>query len=268
MAGVQDPWGTKEVPVDQMGRWRIGPLTLHVARKGHEWRLAHEYADDPLTSGVEVEVPMPPHDLLGTETVRRFGVSNPSCRLTLTPQLADRAVVTRPEHPFVVPPGEASVVYVTAPLWVHVSYGQDEALLTEIPTFRLSDTWFGPPNKHGELAYATRTFCRTSVDELQIRPHRAHTRVIIENRSPQPLDFVEVSLPMPRLDLYRARTGAFWTQDVGLLRESGDDFAALRLDATRPGAAPEAKLVTRARQASESNLVVRAFTSLFAGMGG
>ena len=51
------------------------------------------------------------------------------------------------------------------------------------------------------------------------------------------------------------------------LRESGDDFAELRLDSTRPGAAPEAQLVTPARRASESNVVVRAFNSLLSGMG-
>ncbi len=265
---MQDPWGTREVPFDKMGQWQFGPLTLHVARKGHEWRLAHEYSEDPLTAAVGVDVPIESHDLLGTETVRRFGVSNPSCKITMTPQLADRSVVTRPEHPFVVPPGEASIVYVTSPLWVRVTYGDEDRLLTEIPTYRPSDTWFGPPTKRGELAYATRTFCRTTVEELPMRPHRAYTRVIIENRSPAPLDFVEVSLPMPRFDLYRARTGAFWTQDVGLLRESHDDFAALRLDAKRPGAAPEAKLVTPARQPSESNLMVRAFNSLFSGIGG
>lgn len=262
---MTDAWGAFEVPVGKMGRWKFGPLTLHALRLAHEWRLAHEFDEDPLHGAIDAQVPCPLHDLLGTETVRRFGVSNPSCRIAMSPLLADRSVVARPEHPFVVPPGEASIVYVSSPLWVRVSYGTDDGLLVEIPTYRPSDTWFGPPNRAGELAYSTRTFCRTSVEELPRRPHRAFTRVIIENRTPLPLDFASVSLPMPRFALYKDKNGAFWTQDVGLLRNTGDEFAALRLDAKIPGAAPTAKLVTRARQISESNMMVRAFSSLFAG---
>jgi len=48
------------------------------------------------------------------------------------------------EQPLGVPPGEQASVYVSSPLWVRIETGKPAKLLCELPTFRPSDTWFGP----------------------------------------------------------------------------------------------------------------------------
>ena len=116
--------------------------------------------------------------------------------IALTPALADRPVVARPEKPFCLPAGAEAVVYVSSPLWVVLSTAQD-LKLAEIPIVRPSDTWLGPSTREGELCYASRTFLRLSLDNLPRRPHRATSMVRILNHADTALPLRALKLPAP-----------------------------------------------------------------------
>jgi len=151
-------WGRRRVPVGSSGRWRIGPLTLWIQRLDGEWRIAHDSSGDPQDVSLQEELPADAGDLLLMDGVTRYVVAGKSEEIVLSAALADRAVVTSSEKPLGVPPGEQVSVYVSSPLWVRIETGRPAKLLCELPTFRPSDTWFGPNTIDGELCYASRTF--------------------------------------------------------------------------------------------------------------
>lgn len=266
MAETSEWWGRRRVPVGSARRWCIGPLTLWIRRIEGEWRIAHETSDDPLDVSQQEDLPAEVGDLLEKEAVARYVTTGKSEEVVLSAALADRSVVTSSEKPLSVPPGEEVAVYVSSPLWVRIEIGKPAKPLCEVPTFRPSDTWFGPDTTEGELCYDSRTFHRVRLEDVPIRPHRATTTVKIKNRARSMLSLERMQVPVMHLALYRTADGRLWTQDVAFERESDDDFVALRLgDLGKPGAigSGETKLVTGPRVQPSGNVVMRAFSSLF-----
>ena len=263
------PWyGRFELQGCQVGKWRIGPLTLWIQRLQGEWRIAQQTTEDPMDDGLALQIPADEGDLLRMDAVDRFGVEGQSPLVELSPALADRPVVARPEKPFHVPAGEKVTVFVGSPLWVTITAPPAAAPLLDQPIFRPSDTWFGPTTMEGELCYASRTYLRLNLETVVRRPHRALTVVNILNRSETSLSIESLKLPVARLTLYQSADGQLWTQDVTFERDKDGDFAALRVRKRTPGHAGDATLVAQPRQTNGDNPVVRAFSAIFSTGGG
>jgi hypothetical protein len=249
-------WGEWRLGPGEVARFGIGPLTLYVQRLAQEWRIAHT------SGGAEaectLELPAADADLLGMPTVTRYVDSGGADRLELRAALADRPVVAQPERPLILPAGEEVRCYVRTPLWAQICIGEPARQLTEIPVVRPSDTWFGPITEGGELCYAASASFRLEPDGARHLPHRATTTVRLANRADSPLTLERLSLPVAHLALFADDTGRLWTDDVAFERTGGDDFAAVRL-----GGEPRASEVSAPRRRAPSNLVHRAFNSLF-----
>ena len=259
-------WGTFEIPEGRAGRFRIGPIDLWAERRRVEWRIAFTRGTDAFDSTLSIEVPCQPIDLIAMTDVFRYAVSEGENRLTLSAKLPDRAVVCRPEKPVVIPPGEETIVYVGSPIWIALAAGPAPGKpLLETPTHRPNDTWFGPTNLDGELCYAVRGFWRTELEELTFRPHRAITRVRIQNEAPEALAAERLNLPVPRLRLWCSKDGRLWTDDVTFTHTENDEFAMLRLDSKSHTnhQAEGAKKLAEPRVLTSSSIVLRAFNSLF-----
>ena len=257
-------WGTFRVPHGTTARWRVGPSTLRVRRLPGEWRLAHE-AQPPMTADqVEVNQPLEVVDADEEGEWRRIGLGGDSEEIELVPSTADRPVVSRPDSPFFVPPGEEVELFVSTPLWISVWSVSPRHLLAEFPSLRPSDTWFGPPTDEGELCYASKTHCRLRLEQLPRLPHRSITKVRIRNQATDTLPLERLKLGVPGLSLYTSEDNRILTPDVGLQRDpGGDGFALLVIPDRAPELATHASLLTSARQPAQHNLVVRAFNSLF-----
>ncbi|MCG8417294.1 MAG: hypothetical protein MJE77_05035 [Proteobacteria bacterium] len=238
-------------------------MNLWIQHLREEWRLATSHDEDELP--VAVQVPVECSDLMALDSVLRFALSSVDDRLRITPILADRHVVSQPQHPFYIPARTESTVYVTSPMWIRIEVGETPVLLTEIPIFRPSDTWFGPTPSRGELCYASRTFCRLRLEDVAVRPHRAHTAVTVRNKSAAPFLLERMKLPVVYLPLFCARDGVFWTRDVKFDYREGEEFAPLRYGGTTPARAADAELICGPRQEADVGLAVQVFTSLFSG---
>jgi hypothetical protein len=255
------PWGDFVVEEGRTAHWRIGPLQLWVANLPLEWRVQSVQRDEPLSHDLAVENPSdapPPEDA----ALLRFSFETPSARLTLTPALADRAMVVRPDAPLLVPSGETTTLFVSTPVWVKVELERAGRLL-ELPSHRPSDTWFGPSTISGEFCYASRTAARLSLDELPFRPHRAITPLRLSNKAHDPLAFEKVKLPVQYLSVYRAASGFLWTEAVTMRREEAGEMAALDIGHAPPAQAGPVVKLSGPRQSGGRNLVVRAFSRLF-----
>jgi hypothetical protein len=256
-------WGRYEVPPGPVLRWRIGPLTLRVQRQDHEWRIATDRGTDPLDASLELGEVDAEGDLRETPGVLRLGMGATAPALHLQPRLADRAVVTRPDQPFRIPPHEAVTLYVSTPLWLSLHSPDLSHELHELPLYRPSDTWFGPNTRVGELSYATRTAGRLDLAEVPRRPHRAVTAVVILNRASSPLVLERLNLPVANLCLYETEGVGLWTQSLTLTRLPDEDLAPVTLAKGPPSEATDARLLIKPRVQPPDNLVIRAFAQLF-----
>lgn len=258
-------WGPHDLAVGTTGHWQIGPLSLFVGRQEREWRVASKSTDDPMEPTVRVELPCELDDFMALDKVTRYGVSGSDPHLAITPHLADRPIISRPEKPFVVLPEDEITVYISTPLWVAVDVGTPPRRLTEIPVYRPSDTWFGPNTMEGELCYAGRTSMRLNLEQVPVRPHRAISAVTIRNHARAALTLERLNLPVVHLALYQGPENDLWTDNVLFERPADGDQVRLRLrESVGNVALKDAKRLADPRTPLPDRLSIRTLGSLFA----
>lgn len=256
-----DPWWTpREVAVGHGLELELGTVKLTLGHGQDEWRIGHEYQSEdaaPAKARIRARRSLP------TEFKERYVIGGDSSRLNLTPLLADRNVVIRPRQPIFLLSGQEVTLYLSTPVWIKLEVGKTGMLLRELPALPLSDTWFGPSTREGEICYAGRTQARHHIDELPRRCHRAITPLHIHNKASTPLPLEKFSLPVPMLSLYGSADGSLWTQRLTLTREDQSDLAAVRIDRRPPDYADKLQLLARPRQDPGRSGLVRAFSLLF-----
>lgn len=252
-------WSEVELPEGQTRHWRLGPLSMWMTRGALEWRLVHTYGADPVDTSLIIGAPPPPQPPDDPARTHRFGTGGRGTSLKLEPRLADRPVVVKPESPFTVMPSDSVDLYLTTPCWVSLS--ADGRELTKLPSLRPTDTWLGPPTESGGLCYATLTRARLSAEDLSAAPHRAVTRLTVNNQGGDPLRLERVRVPLPDLGLYASDTGRLWTEGLTMTRSASDQVEVRVDDAPSAGSATFTQLFAGSR--SGGNVLVRALGALF-----
>lgn len=262
MPAASDRWfGEFEIHEGARAIWQVGPLAVKVKHARREWRVCCERGDDPWVSTASVRIDA--GEACDEASVDRYIVDDDSPIFALEPLLPDRPVVTRPVSPVYVPGGEAVRLYVSIPCWLRLAVGEGHKPLTEIPTVRLSDTWFGPSPIDGEFCYALRSRCRLALEADAFVPHRAILPLVVHNRAAQILLLERVNVPVPQLALFADAGGQLWTNEVGLERTEDGHFASLRLGSGAPAEARGASPVAGPREAPPRKTAIRAFSALF-----
>jgi len=269
MAADESWWGPFELETGTMGQWQIGPRTLWLYHTAHEWRLFTRAGVDSLQATSSSRVPLPAQErrrVLEGETdvddVHRFSFRKTTAEGRFRPALADRPVVVRPEDPLSVPGGEEATLFVSTPLWIQFLVGTAEGTICEVPSHRLSDTWFGTSTRSGELSYAARTAGRMQLDDLPLRRHRAVTPLRLRNDADDPLRVERVQLPAPHLSLYEAEDGFLWTEQVSMQRSRAGEGAAVTVADGPPAQQRTAERIVSPRQDARTSLVVNTFRAI------
>jgi len=252
-------WGNFLLPPKEGGIWRIGPLKLWIFHDENEWRIGHEHSGDPLDAGLELQGTIHRMPVENFE-LHRFASGSKSQSLDLLPRVANRPVVSRPDNPFHVMPGNEICVYLSTPVWIQVR--ADNETLVDIPSFRPSDTWFGANTIEGELCYTSITMVRLNQKILPRRCNRAITRLNIKNRASDPLVLERLKLPVPNLSLYADKSGQLWTQSLNVERAEDGTMAKIRLETSPPPEIGETELISAPRHPVPKNVFVRALDAL------
>jgi hypothetical protein len=262
LATTQIWFGQFSIPIGSSGHWRVGPLELVVEHAAGEWRVAQTRDSDAGDEEAFVHIE-PTVSLASSPDTQRYVVSDPSPQLSVLPLLPDRAVITRPVSPVFVPANETIRLYVSMPVWLRLAAGREHKVLTEVPTQRLSDTWFGPNTREGELCYALRSRCRLALDDAEVQRHRALTPVRIRNRSTEVLVLERLKVPVRQLSLFAEPSGRLWTSEVALDRTDDGQSVALHIDVGPPLEARGASPIAGPREAVPKKTAMRAFSALF-----
>jgi hypothetical protein len=266
-------WGTFALDEEQGGRWTLGPSVLWVYRGRQDWRVVHRPSSaattaDPLAHHTDVTVPASEAEMDAalaadedTHDTSRYSVRRTAGHIRVQPVLADRPVVSRPEHPLYVPEGESVTLYLSSALWVQVAQADEERVLWEGASHRMSDTWFGASTVQGELCYATRTVGRLRLDRLPRRLHRAVTPLRVQNRAQDALALERVQLPVPHLSLYRTADDRLWTNRVTMRHTKSGPGASVHVTEGPPDMIETAEQVQEPREADRKSLVTSTFSA-------
>jgi hypothetical protein len=258
-------WGRHAVEVGRSDFWQIGPLSLWIQHLPNQWRMHTLPGRDWLESQLRM-VPGASAELAPAEaflTTCMFRESRDD--LLFSPVLPDRPSITQLKTPIHILPGEEVSLFVVTPLWLRIEMVEPVKTLLEVPTYRMSDTWFGPPSIAGELCYATPGEAYLQIREVPLRLHCTITAVLVKNLGTKSLRVDRLNVPLPRLSLfYSARTG-FWTDSL-TLETKGEDagMASMKLHHQPPADVAPTQFVTGPRQSSpDPTSMIRAFSALF-----
>ena len=257
-------WGDFQFENEKNKEWLIGPLRLVVRRLSNEWHIAHEPIDDYDNNGVFGEINDTDQLPESLDNNSRYFFREITDQLSITPQLADRPIISRPLTPFNLMAGEEVTLYVSTSLWLQVATGSSpKKTLQTIAIQRLSDTWFGPSTLEGELCYASTTHCRLSFTDLPQRSHRAITPVLIRNKASTTLLIEKLNLPTPLLSLYVSSNDQLWTPQVTLTRQKDGDMAELKIDNQPLDIAGQMLQLSEARNKADNGILFHAFNTFF-----
>jgi hypothetical protein len=255
-----DLWNKRPIGESQCFHFQLGPLEVYVTRYLREWQFFYRYAEQPLTdvvSAFEDEDPPKRGDMADFEHVRisdAHSTDDISLRLKLLP--ADRPVVARPSEPvYIIEKGSADW-YVTTPAWIQFVREPGGAVLQTIPTWRPTDTWFGPPTGSGPLCYASRTKAYHVLEELPHHALRIVTHTILKN-SGSALNVERIVVPTPNLKVWSNENGRLWTQSVTLERGADGQLTGARALHAPPDIAGNCTRVSDGHPQDESRINLR-----------
>lgn len=256
-------WDSYPFQKDQKALWQIGPFTLRAEFCQHEWIIQYERGADALATHCEIKFPFVTEHLTAeVKNTYRFGFAHSNGRLTLSPRLADRPVVVRPISPIYILPHTHVTIFLSTALWINIALSDPEITIHTTALFRPSDTWFGQLFGDGELCYASQTFGRMRLKDMDIRPHRAITALHIENLNSEPLYLERIKLPVEFLSLYASEDNSLWTNSVQLVSLRNEKMASIKIDRDPPAHAHNPKLVHKS-EAKSDNIILRALNSIF-----
>jgi hypothetical protein len=260
-------WGDFSLGKGEMGRWSVGPTTLWIRRTGNEWQIHQEQDSDPLRPVGEAQCPLaagegPPDDL-ADDPAARFSFRRTEEGLHVGPMLADRPVVARPFEPLYVSGDEEVTLFLSTPIWIRVESLHPRTHLCEVPTLRMSDTWFGPSTLEGELCYAIRTRASGRVEDMPRRSSRAITPVSIRSRSSEPVLVERIRVPLASLCLYAADASTLWSQGVRFELDESGTRIRFEVEAGPPALAGSTTKLAEARNPAAGITAVRAIGHFF-----
>ncbi|HSB95231.1 MAG TPA: hypothetical protein VLC91_02215 [Spongiibacteraceae bacterium] len=226
---------------------QLDRLAINLRRTREECWLDFHYDNDRYVAPLTDEQPS-----------LRFLLNHGDRPIRVTPLLADRPVVARPMVPTELLPKERTTLFISTVLWARVCVG--EQLLAELATLRLSDTWFGATEMHGELCYASQTRALLRLDNVPYSAFRAIIPVTIDNQGEDNVKLERINVPVPHLTLY-CDGEKFWTSALTILRETNLATAKLHIDATPPSGAV---VIAQPRRPIRGGVFDRAVDLLFA----
>jgi hypothetical protein len=250
-------WEPKTLKKNQWYHWKIGPCRIWIRRsEDDEWSVAFDRTsmDQHL---VVAQREKKPEDLSLTRYIFRSATDD----IQFLPALPDRPVMVNPESPVNLLSKTKAIFFVSIPLWLRIYSGEkDDALLCEIPTEMLSNTWFGDPME-GELCYSLKTSALRSITDFEKKPHKIYCPVYILNNTSTPFQFQKLCIHVENLRVYRANR-LLLTNDVEITFIGEELPSQIVLSDGKPSISGDSVMICEERIPTSKSLLKKSFSLL------
>jgi hypothetical protein len=263
MTPVDPWWGDRPPPEDgETERVDVGPLELWLRGVDNELWVAHRERPEG-----HQPAERPPEDVEWSRGAFRDSAHG----LRITPVFPSLPLVVKPEHSFTLLRKATARIYARVPAWVRVEAVErakdGAALLMDLPTVTLSETWWGTFTD-GELALWLPTTARRRVTPDLFEPHRIMCTLQMANHSTAELVVEKLVLRVEHLSIFE-KNGELWAEEVKVNYHGEEESSEILMDDQPPAEARGAREISPPRAQTRS-FRARTFARLKAlsGLGG
>lgn len=231
---------------------RFGSLVIRIRKDDDEIHLSH--SNDPAGAA---------GGFVDGQRARweRWAGSGELNEIEFFPAFPDRPLVLQPENPFRLLPGARARIFVRVPLWVQIRVpGRHGALLAEVPTMTLSETWWGG-FQDGELAYWLHITARRGAPPEIFLPDRIICPLALQNQANEDLPVEKVLLRVNHLSVFKG-SGSLWADEVRIRYKGEEEGSELETTGRTPPEAPGAQRLASPRIPLARGFSARTFARL------
>jgi len=247
-------WKKYPIKVNQTLGFKAGYTEVLIKHVSNGWLLKSRTIAEAVAKMEAGEI----DDLVDDQDVLHFYSGN-SENLIVVPALPDKAVVFRNNKNIKISAGESTRLYFTIPLNLQFYFDEvkDENRLVEVPTRRLSDTWFGEIDE-GEPAYSIGSAYFKTITEAKPTVWEALASVEIVNNTFGVLDVQRLILRVEDFNLYR-RDNLILTNHVTIEFKGQEQLEIVNLSTRGDVHGQQFELIANKRLSDSRKLLRRSF---------
>lgn len=250
-----EKWGSYSLSSDGKAHlYVLGDLRLWLKQKDEEIWIGHRYIgqgeEDSLSE-------IPPKDMEWA----RWAPKEFTDSVKLMPVFPDLPLVINSEYPLRVIPGGSIQIFTRIPAWIRISIGKKDTVLTELPTVKLSRTWFGTPME-GELCYWATTKARRSLSNVERKPYLVSCPIQIVNKTEEDLDFEKFCFRIERLKIFSYEE-ELWSDETRIVYQGEEQHSDISMSGRLPKGMENARLISPPRKPMHRSLATRTFKKIF-----
>lgn len=253
----------------------IGPVTIHIKKFKNEIWIAYAYAMGQVTEQpkdltkrtkddddeIQLSEGPPkasasgkPADLKWNRWAMREEINEVSFR----PIFPDRSVVIKPEYPFKIAHKASVKVYTRIPVFIRITPTKfPDHIITEIPSIKMTGTWFGD-FLTGELCYRITTTARREISDELYEDHLCFAPLYITNNADEDLPFDKMSLKVDQLSIFKGPKG-MWADETKITYTGEDNLSEITMTGKTPSEIKDPVLLMKPRLPVRKNMAVRTF---------
>lgn len=249
-----DIWGNRTLTEGEVQHVSVGELHLWFQYQNEEVWIAYLYNDELRR---KADLDKPPKQVEWS----RWAHKNNSTDITVSPVYPDMPLVVHSEYSLKVSPETQIQIYTRIPIWIRISLSNNGYQLIELPTIKLSRTWFGTPTE-GELCYHAKTKARRSLSHVDKKPYLVSCPIKIINKSDEELTFSNFCFRVERLSMY-LHENELWADETQIIYQGEDMHSDVIMTGKLPEGITKKQMLTHPRKRVQKSLATRTFKRFF-----
>ncbi len=254
MEKIKSIWGKYDVNNDNAFHVQGGFVDIQLMRFSTGWMIKDEYTEsvaDQFLLEISKE-----SNVLQDAHIYQTGTSKV---LYVKPSLPVKPIVFRNNTELWISPKQSIRIFLAVPINIqfYTRKVDVENLFYEIPTCRLSDTWFGEPDS-GEPAFSVGARFGTQPKQLEVSYFEAMCPVQIHNNSSQMMELQRLIVQVDYLKLYQ-KDNQLITDLVSVEYKGQDQVSSLQFSTEAHLHGSSLMILNKARQDTNKNIFGKSF---------
>ncbi len=233
----------------------LGSLNVWIKKRDEEYWIAYKYEERNSLEDASGDVKKEELEW------SRWSHKSIDEDIKISPVFQDLPVVVGSEFPMKLAPGAKIQIFTRIPVWLQIRLAKSNYMLTEIPSAKLSRTWFGS-REEGELCYWLTTKARRSLAEVEDKPFVINCPIWITNRSSEDLNFEKFCFRVERLGVFLAN-GELWADETKIVYHGEELNSDITMTGKLPSNLKKAEQLSKPRNPVSKSFATRTFKMLF-----
>ncbi|MEL7832434.1 DUF432 domain-containing protein [Fodinibius sp. Rm-B-1B1-1] len=249
-----DIWGKQSLEEGKTKHISVGELHIWLKYRNEEVWITQAYNDEIKR---KADLDQPPKDAEWS----RWAHKNSSAEVAIQPVFPDKPLVIHSEYSLKISPETQIQIYTRIPVWIRISLADNDYQLTELPSVKLSRTWFGTEIE-GELCYHAKTKARRDLSHVDKKPYLVSCPIKIVNKSVEELTFSHFCFRVERLSMFY-HEHELWADETQIIYQGEDLHSEVIMTGKLHKGITKKQLLSKPRKQVHKSLATRTFKRFF-----